>query len=744
MINKLNINKLPLKKSITRVSLMLIFAIAILLVSMQYSIRMAKEKMENLADAESEQKSTYINAVMNMIFMSDEWVSNSFLAGMTSVDCYFDSITNEYKCTHVVKNDILNKLTVNEIYQRLESFTEFNDDFSSTVLVFEPNVLKNAPDGIAAAVCPNDSVRYNLCLDYQLFNGGFYELVKKTGRQMIKTGNTREDSLLVLTSAVPLYNESGVIIGEFWVDTKVDFFSNLLNIYNEKFAVFSLIVDDNCKVVASAYSENNGQKLKDSMLEPFDGRYSQEWYSELKEHLTLEKYSYFRNELMEESVVTYVFPIKGSSNKLLIIKPERKLYGDISRFVLISIALMIASVLITSICLFYIYYLFKKKNDENKRMENELGLAAEIQRGILPINTQNTDNLPFDIYGFQRSAKTVGGDLYDFVQKGDFLHFCIGDVSGKGMPAALVMTELCSLYRYIICYHSDPQEIVTLINKAVMERSDDSMFCTLFVGVLNLKTGMLEFCNAGHNPPVFICKENSEVNFLKIKPNMPIYAFENFKYQKESLQLKKGDRLFVYTDGVTEAKNEINEFMGNEFTLKLIQKFKNQPFNLLIDDFIKDLRAFTGKAEQNDDITILCVEYKGAINCVSLHYDKVKDNVTKIVDDVVDNCGLDDDMRFRLAIEEPIQNIADYAYETDGNVDIEISKSIDNKIIEVTLIDDGKPFNPLESKLPDLSVPIEEREIGGLGIFLTRKIMDSVSYEFVNQQNRLKLKYKIK
>lgn len=743
-MNRFNINKLSLRKSIVRVALALILTVAILAIYMQISIQMTKDKLEKYAEIESQQKASSLKIITNMIFMSNEWVVNSFLAGVANMSFQYDSTYKDVVCKYICEDDVVKTFTINDIYKKLESFISYNNEFYSAAMVFEPGVIKDAPNGVAAVAYSHDSIGENINIDDEFFNSGFYESVKEFGGIKIQDGMLSADSLMVVMMAHPLYNEAGTIIGEFWLEIEADFYTYMLETYMVDKDVISAIIDDDCKVISCVYEKYNGKNLSDIIVNESNSPNLYGWLNDLQSHLMLKKSCHFRNEIFNEKYMTYLSPIRNTTFNLLTIKPEKKIYSAVKHFTMVSIGIMSVSILLISICLIYIFFIFKRKNDESNRMENELDVASEIQRGILPPNPQNTDNQQYDIYGFQRPAKSVGGDLYDFVQKGDFLHFCIGDVSGKGMPAALVMTELCSLYRYIICYHSDPQEIVTLINKAVMERSDDSMFCTLFVGVLNLKTGMLEFCNAGHNPPIFIGKENSEINYLKIKPNMPIYAFENFKYQKESLLLKTGDRLFVYTDGVTEAKNESNEFMGNEFTLKLIQKVKNQPFNLLIDNFIKDLRAFTGKAEQNDDITILCVEYKGANDCVSLHYEKVKDNVTKIVDDVVDNCGLDDDMKFRLAIEEPVQNIADYAYETDGAVDIEISKIIDNKIIEITLIDNGKAFNPLESKLPDLSVPIEEREIGGLGIFLTRKIMEEVAYEYVNQQNRLKLKYKIK
>lgn len=273
-----------------------------------------------------------------------------------------------------------------------------------------------------------------------------------------------------------------------------------------------------------------------------------------------------------------------------------------------------------------------------------------------------------------------------------------------------------------------------------MERSDDSMFCTLFVGVLNLDTGELRYCNAGHNPPIYI--NNSEVSFLSLKPNMPVYAFSDYNYEAESLQLSTGDRLFLYTDGVTEAKNEANCFFGEHAALSAIERVRKLGLDELVKKVFSDLRHFTKKAEQNDDITMLCVEYRGAGKSHTLHYDGVKERVSEVVDAVLEACGLPDDMKLRLAVEEPIQNIADYAYPEDGPLDVEISRNGEDSV-EITLIDFGQPFNPLEQSAPDLTLSVENREIGGLGIFLTKQIMEDLSYSNEGGRNILKLKYKI-
>lgn len=725
-------------KSILRISLALLSTLIILIISLQITVRMVREKMENYAEAETEQKSFFVNSVTNMLFMSNEWILNGYLAGFVDVVSVENPITHKEDYRYVFTDKDLSKMDVDEMYERLTAFLAYHTDYYSASMIFEPNVIKEAPEGIAATMRPTDPTRYNLLEHYSIYDSNFYKLVKKNGTMSTRAGGIRKDSTFVSSVGVPFYDKKGRFIGEFWVDTDADFYSGVLSSYkNDENAVAS-IVNKHCRIIASTNEENNGKLIKNITMQVYGVECPDEWYSQLKSSIALDTYSHFSNIIDGESIVTYVYPISNSEYKLLVLKPEKELYTEVNRFMWIPNMIMLISVLMISICMVYIFVIYKKKNDQNTMMEGELNVAANIQRGILPLNPQNGENRLFDIYGFQRQAKTVGGDLYDFVQRGDLLHFCIGDVSGKGMPAALVMTELCSLYRYIITHYSSPDKIVAKINKAVMERSDDSMLCTLFVGVLNLKTGMLEFCNAGHNPPIFIRNTSKQVEYLTVHPNMPIYAFENYAYKKETMQLEQGDRLFLYTDGVVEAKNDVNKFYGKDATLNAVRCFKDLPFKDLVRSTMLELKAFSNKAEQGDDVTILCVEYKRSTECISLHFDSVKNHVTEIVKNIIDACGLSDDLRFRLAVEEPVQNIADYSYTDDGPLDVDIETG---DTIEITLIDGGIQFNPLESKLPDFSVPILEREVGGLGIFLTREVMNDMSYQYIDKQNRLTLKY---
>jgi len=243
-------------------------------------------------------------------------------------------------------------------------------------------------------------------------------------------------------------------------------------------------------------------------------------------------------------------------------------------------------------------------------IERDLAIASEIQKGMLP------DKFPafpqrddIDIYGLQRPAKSVGGDIFDFFMKDEKLYFCIGDVSGKGVPAALFMTAVGHLFRSIGRTSDNPAVICEGINNGLSEGNERNMFCTLFIGVLDMQTGRLDYCNAGHNSPIYI--SGNVTSFLHTKANMPAGAFENFNYQAETFTMKEGDSLFLYTDGVTEAENRGKHLFGDDAVVATISKSIAGSMQSLANNLLVTVRQFADGAQQSDDITILCLKYKG-------------------------------------------------------------------------------------------------------------------------------------
>lgn len=243
----------------------------------------------------------------------------------------------------------------------------------------------------------------------------------------------------------------------------------------------------------------------------------------------------------------------------------------------------------------------KTTTTANERMESELNVARNIQMGML-----RTD-FPPQLYAMLNPAKEVGGDLYDFTIKGDQLYFAIGDVSGKGVPASLMMAITRAALRFVAGLGLPMNETLSRINNSVSDTNSNNMFVTLFVGRIDLKTLHMDFCNAGHNPLV-ILPPDGEPYFLKAKANLAIGLFEDFIYEAESLDLTPGTRIVVYTDGVNEAENAAQELYGNKRMMETISKMdRNMDASTAVNLLYDSVKSFADGNPQNDDITIMSI-----------------------------------------------------------------------------------------------------------------------------------------
>ena len=247
-----------------------------------------------------------------------------------------------------------------------------------------------------------------------------------------------------------------------------------------------------------------------------------------------------------------------------------------------------------------------------ERIESELRIAHDIQMGMVPHNFPAfPDRKDIDIYASLTPAKEVGGDLYDFLLQNDKLYFCIGDVAGKGVPASLFMSVVVNIFRMVAKEGFPPQYIITKLNDALSIENENGMFCTIFIGEVDLRTGQLQYCNAGHNQPLVIDRPQTPLDpcrpsYIEMESNAPIGLWPDLEYIGETINIK--DRiLFLYTDGLTEAENLSQEQFGEE---RLINIFKNRPFDSTrqtIEAVKSTVASFIGNAEASDDLTMLCL-----------------------------------------------------------------------------------------------------------------------------------------
>ncbi len=248
---------------------------------------------------------------------------------------------------------------------------------------------------------------------------------------------------------------------------------------------------------------------------------------------------------------------------------------------------------------------------EHERLAEGLKLASEIQMRMLPsIDVKLGDDSPFDIHAFIRPAKMVGGDLYDFSAGDRRLYFCIGDVSGKGIGAALIMALTKTLFRANEPYYADAAELTAAVNARLCEDTGPTMFVTAFCGYLEVADGTLRFCNAGHDRP-FLLRSDGTVELLESKPGIALGVIPKFSYPLQQMTLAPGDALFLYTDGVTEATNAQEELFTVERLREALRTVAGESALRVIAEVTNAIERFAQRAPQSDDLTMMCIRYRG-------------------------------------------------------------------------------------------------------------------------------------
>lgn len=382
---------------------------------------------------------------------------------------------------------------------------------------------------------------------------------------------------------------------------------------------------------------------------------------------------------------------------------------------------------------------------EKERIGTELALANRIQADMLPnVFPAFPDRDDFDIFASMTPAKEVGGDFYDFFLLDDsHLGLVMADVSGKGVPAALFMMISKMMIQNYAMTGRSPSTVLEKVNEKICANNREEMFVTVWLGILDLSTGRLTASNAGHEYPV-LKRPDGQFEIIKDKHGFVIGGMDGVRYKEYSLQMDPGAKLFLYTDGVPEATNANNELFGMERAVDALNVDPDRSPMELLQGVTDAVAAFVGSAPQFDDLTMLGLAYFGKKGGPEvLTFDAVVDNIPVVTDFINErleavDCPMKAQMQIDVAIDEIFANIANYAYPNGtGSATVKYEAMEDPRGVTITFIDSGIPFNPLEKEDPDTTLPAEEREIGGLGIFMVKKSMDEVLYKFENGQNIL-------
>ena len=383
-------------------------------------------------------------------------------------------------------------------------------------------------------------------------------------------------------------------------------------------------------------------------------------------------------------------------------------------------------------------------NSEFEKNKTELDVASGIQLNTLPAEAVSSQDV--EILAELKPAKEVGGDLYDYCDiDEDHVAVLIGDVSGKGVPAAMFMMKTITSFRDFATANRTPSRILQKINASVYQGNKAGMFVTCFLAILDKRDGSVVFANAGHNRP--LVGSNGNFRYLKCKSGFLLGAFENAMVQDEYLTLAPGEGLILYTDGITEARNDAGEFFGEARLLELANRRDYASVIDLHHALKEEVAAFVLDAPQSDDITTVALKYLGGGHSyMEKEFQAKMENVPAMLDAIEDfsrkNEFPDGFMNQLLIVgDEIFSNIVNHGYGNAGgpiNLKLLFDKAKNEFVL--TVIDESKAFNPLTNENPEAGTAKGLTHIGGLGIHIVKKIMTEYAYDRVNEKNILVLK----
>jgi sigma-B regulation protein RsbU (phosphoserine phosphatase) len=389
-------------------------------------------------------------------------------------------------------------------------------------------------------------------------------------------------------------------------------------------------------------------------------------------------------------------------------------------------------------------------NTQRQRMQDELNVGRDIQMSMLQRDYPLfPDHDEFSVHAQLEPAREVSGDFYDlFFVNPQELCLVVADVSGKGVPAALFMAVSKTLFNARAMDDRSPASIMTRVNNELSQNNPSCMFVTVFLAILNIETGELRYSNAGHNPPL-LKRADGQVSVVREVHGPIAGAIEEIAYGEGRMMLGQGDVLLAFTDGVTEAMNMADELYSDARLEKWFAVTRAASAAEWVKELVASVDDFVGGAEPSDDITIMALSYD------QVPGEKIQDifsitilNNLKAIDSVVEGLKAFAEgksiqsgvvQKLCIAFDELLNNIISYGYVDDGVHEIFVEVDYRNDALAVTIKDDGIPFNPFMGDDPDISLSVDDREIGGLGIHLVRQMMDEVSYMRFTDMNMVRL-----
>ena len=552
-------------------------------------------------------------------------------------------------------------------------------------------------------------------------------------------------SITLVTYTYPIHDDADRVVAVIAVDLKTSWLGQMLNRRHMFPSSYDLMISGEGRLICGPDGDSL-QKDVMQMVEMFNDSIIERT---LNDRGTVSKFEFTDPDDGSAGSVYYFTPMALSPWRIAVVNYDDEVFEALDKLRLRNLLLMLAGLLVM---IFIVHRSTKNINKlqqasiERERMNSELDIARNIQMEMLPKKYPpfpERDDL--DIYGMLEPAKTVGGDLYDFFIRDEKLYFCIGDVSGKGVPASLIMSACITLFRSVSSHDSDPARIMRTINEAACRNNKYNMFITMFIGVLDLPTGKLRYCNAGHDGPWVV---GQALRQIPVNANLPLGVMDDFHYSVQTSELLPGETVFLYTDGLTEAMNTNRKQFGQERITATLDGCSTLSTEQIIGKVKDSVKAFVDSAEQSDDLTMLAIKYTPKTKEIILQRSiTLKNDVRQVgelnafTQSVAQDLHFDNAMvkKLKLAVEEAAVNVMEYAYPKDTVGEVELAAEADATTLRFILMDWGAEFDPTAASTADTTLTVDERPIGGLGILLVRNLMDSINYERIDGKNILRM-----
>lgn len=558
---------------------------------------------------------------------------------------------------------------------------------------------------------------------------------------------------MMITYGVPIHDKTGQVVAVLGGDVSLDWLGNTLNAHPIYPSSFNVMISRQGIVIASPADKHIQEKNVDEISAHIGG--NNKSTKQLNESMMAGESGHIEvTDSHDEKYYVFYAPVGGDVGwSMAVVCTDSEIFHNLHQVVLFLSILMLIGLALLGYIVWRTarsYNRARQATAEKERIGSELRIARNIQLAMLPKTfPPYPERSDIDLFGTLTSAKEVGGDLYDFHVRDEKLFFCIGDVSGKGVPASLVMAVTRALFRNISAHETSPESILSQLNDTMTQGNDANMFVTLFVGVLDLTTGLLCYANAGHNAPIIVTADNNQTTQLSVDANLPVGIMPGYVFTAQEAMIDSGTTIFLYTDGLTEAENITHELFGLE-RVRAVLNGTLAPREL-IEQVIRSVHTFVDGAEQSDDLTMLAVKRMQPSSAVQWQSSITLANdvlqVTQLgewIHEIGNTLELDQAivMKINLAVEEAVVNVMKYAYPAGGKGEVRIEVNADKTTIGFTITDNGLPFDPTTVGEVDTMLPVEERPVGGLGVHLIRQIMDGVTYERTESTNVLRMTMK--